>query len=139
MGRGSKTEKMRVEKFEDLEAWKEARKLTHFIYNLTKSFSRDFGLRDQIQRSAASTMANIAEGFDSGSDQHFIQFLSYSRRSASEVQSHLYVALDNKYISDEEFQKAYDNANSVRKLCVGLIKYLKEFKTRDRRPVTRDH
>lgn len=119
---------MRIEKFEDLDAWKEARKLTNLVYKLTRKpkFSKDFSLRDQIQRSATSTMANIAEGFDSGSDQHFVQFLSYSRRSASEVQSHLYVALDNGYISNDEFQEAYENAKSVRRLCVGLIKYLKK-------------
>jgi four helix bundle protein len=39
-------------------------------------------------------MANIAEGFDAGSDAEFIRFLGYARRSASEVQSHLYIALD---------------------------------------------
>lgn len=124
---------MRIEQFEDLDAWKEARKLTRLIYRLTRKqrFSRDFSLRDQIQRSAVSTMSNIAEGFDSGSDQYFIQFLSYSRRSASEVQSHLYIALDNEYIAAEEFKEGYEIAVSVRRLCVGLIKYLK--KTRDPR------
>jgi len=121
---------MKIERFEDLDAWKEARILVHNIYKLVKrsNFSRDFALRDQIIRAAISTMSNIAEGFDSGSNQHFIQFLLYSRRSASEVQSELYIALDNKYISHEEFRESYFKAESVRKLCSGLITYLRKFK-----------
>ncbi len=118
---------MRIKNFEELDAWKEARKLTKQIYDPTnkRPFSRDFGLTNQIQRAAVSVMANIAEGFDSGSTKHFIQFLSYSRRSASELQSHLYVALDKDYISKDDFQKTYNQALSTRKLCLGLIRYLK--------------
>ena len=81
---------------EEIESWKEARELTKNIYGLTarQGFSRDFGLRDQIQRASVSIMANIAEGFDSGSNKSFISFLNYTYRSASEVQSLSYVALD---------------------------------------------
>jgi four helix bundle protein len=127
---------MNIKRFEDLDAWKEARKLTNIIYKLTmkSTFSKDYGLQDQIRRASISTMSNIAEGFDSGSNQYFIQFLSYSRRSASEVQSHLYIALDNDYILDAEFQETYKIAESVRRLCTGLIKYL----TRNPKPVTRN-
>ncbi|MFB6273721.1 MAG: four helix bundle protein [Salinibacter sp.] len=87
---------MRIDRFEDIQAWRAARELTRAIYDVTSRspFSRDFGLRDQIQRASVSIMANIAEGFDSASDQGFIQFLGYALRSATEVQSHLYVALD---------------------------------------------
>lgn len=129
---------MRIEKFEDLEAWKEARKLTKDIYNVTKEtpFCRDFGLKDQIRRASSSIMLNIAEGFDSGSDQQFVQFLVYSKRSCSEVQSILYIALDNQYINTEKFNSFYNQATLCRKLCFGLIKYLN--KTRDSRPRTRD-
>ena len=129
---------MTVNNFEDLDAWKEARKLTCQVYSLTSKtpFSKDFGLREQIQRAAVSCMSNIAEGFDSGTDQQFIQFLGYSKRSASEAQSLLYAALDNKYIDKAEFAASYALAISVRKLCSGFIKYLK--KTGDRRPETGD-
>ncbi|MFH1347962.1 MAG: four helix bundle protein [Candidatus Margulisiibacteriota bacterium] len=125
---------MVIKKFEDLDTWKEARKLTNLVYKLTKKihFSKDFSLRDQIQRATISTMANTAEGFDSGSNPHFIQFLTYSRRSASEVQSHLYVALDNKYITDIEFHETYAKAKSIQRLCMGLIKYLKKTRNSSR-------
>ena len=119
-----------------MDAWIKARELTALVYKLTKNFrfSKDFSLRDQIRRAAISTMSNIAEGFDSGSNQYFIQFLSYSRRSASEVQSQLYVALDNEYITEGEFENTYDKAQAARKICVGLIRYLK---TRNSQPETR--
>ena len=79
---------MKIEKFEDLESWKLARTLTNQIYTLTKQekFSKDFGLKDQIQRASVSVMANIAEGFDSRSDKSFINFLNYAYRSATEIQ-----------------------------------------------------
>ncbi len=79
-------------------------------------------------------MLNISEGFDSGTDQSFIQFLSYSRRSCSEVQSALYISLDTAYLSKESFDDLYKRTELVRKLITGLIKYLKT--TRD--PPTRD-
>jgi four helix bundle protein len=127
---------MKIKRFEDLNVWQEARSLTKTIYKITsiRPFAGDFGLRDQIRRASASIMLNIAEGFDSGSDQYFIQFLSYSRRSCSEVQSTLYISLDNSYLNKEDFNRLYEQTELIRKLIVGFIKYLK--KTRDSR--TRD-
>jgi len=121
---------MKIKQFEDIEAWKEARKLVNDIYKLTdeKLFSRDFGLKDQIQRAAVSCMSNIAEGFDSGTNLQFIQFLLYARRSSSEVQSILYVALDRHYITTQEFQDAYQEAKLAAKLINGFITYLKDAK-----------
>jgi four helix bundle protein len=118
---------MRIRKFEELDAWKESRKLTTLVYALTskQSFKKDFGLKEQIQRAAVSCMSNVAEGFDSDSDQQFIQFLVYAKRSASETQSILYVVLDMCYVDQEEFSSAYTLATNVRKLCSGFIKYLK--------------
>lgn len=119
---------MKIKRFEDLNVWQEARSLIKTIYKITsfKPFARDFGLRDQIRRASASIMLNIAEGFDSGSDQSFIQFLSYSRRSCSEVQSVLYISLDNSYLNENEFKSLYDQTELIRKLIVGLIKSLKK-------------
>ncbi len=121
---------MRIEKFEDIESWKLARELTNEIYRVTKlnNFSKDFGLKDQIQRASVSIMANISEGFDSGSDKSFINFLNYSYRSASEVQSLLYVVLDQKYISKNEFDFLYGKCKDIKNLIGGLIKYLKKKK-----------
>ncbi|MCX7840389.1 MAG: four helix bundle protein [Anaerolineae bacterium] len=117
---------MKIKRFEDLQAWQKARTLANLIYDLTEhsTFAKDFQLRDQIRRAASSVMHNIAEGFDSGSDLEFVRFLKMARRSASETQSELYLALDRKYITQEEMQKAYDLASEVKKLINGLIAYL---------------
>src|SRR5690349_19386763 len=98
-----------ITKFEDLQAWQEARKLTCEVYNLTSSgsFSHDFGLRDQIQRAAVYSMTSIAEGFDCDSRPEFARFLGIARRSAVEVQSLLYVALDAGYICQAIFKAEY--------------------------------
>jgi four helix bundle protein len=90
---------MTVQNFEDLNVWKQARQLTQEVYRLTKTekFSRDFGLRDQIQRAAISVMSNIAEGFERGGNQEFGQFLYVAKASCGEVRSQLYVALDQGY------------------------------------------
>ena len=120
---------MRIARFEEIESWKEARELTKSIYLFTgkAGFSRDFGLRDQIQRASVSIMANIAEGFDSGSGKSFINFLNYAYRSASEVQSLMYVALDCRYVKEQEFENCFKRASTIKKLIGGLIKYLKNF------------
>ena len=117
---------MKIEKFEDINAWKKARSLTKQVYRLTRKvkFSRDFGLKDQIQRAAVSIMSNIAEGFDSNRNKEFTKFLEYSKRSASEVQSELYVALDQTYINREEFTSCYEQAEECKKLIIGFIKHL---------------
>jgi four helix bundle protein len=117
---------MRIDKFEDIEAWQLARELTHKIYELTKKpmFARDFGLKGQIQDAAGSSMHNIAEGFDSETNREFVRFLRYAKRSCSEVQSELYIALDQKYISQDEFQDIYNHAGRTRAAIRGFIKYL---------------
>ena len=118
---------MKITRFEDIESWKEARILTKKIYRLSKMqvFSRDFGLRDQIQRAAVSIMSNIAEGFDGGSHKAFANFLTYSYRSATEVQSLLYVALDSEYINESDFQDCFDQSTKAKRLIGGFIKYLR--------------
>ncbi len=121
---------MKIKRFEDIESWIEARELTKVIYATTnkEKFRRDFGLKDQIQRASVSIMANIAEGFDSRSDKAFLNFLNYAYRSTSEVQSLLYAALDQKYISKEEFENYYQMCKRIQGLIGGLIKYLKSVK-----------
>jgi len=123
---------MRIDKFEDIDAWKEARKLNKIVYEISTRdpFKRDFGLTSQIQRGSVSVMANIAEGFDRQSDKEFIQYLYIASSSASEIQSHLYVALDLAYINEEEFKNLYEQAKKVKKLINGFIAYLKGKKTK---------
>ncbi len=121
---------MKIERFEDIRAWQQARELTNLVYALTErgDFSKDFRLRDQIQGAAGSVMHNIAEGFDDGSDAEFIRFMKYARRSASEVQSEIYLALDRKYISTEDFECVYNMATSAKKSINASIAYLRKSK-----------
>ena len=93
----------------DIEAWQLARELTRKVYRLTKKpgFTKDYGLKRQIQDAAGSSMHNIAEGFDSETNAEFIRFLRYAKRSCTEVQSELYVALDEEYISPNKFKDVY--------------------------------
>ena len=116
-----------IRRFEDIEAWKKGRELAKDIYAATDKgkFAKDYGLKDQIRRAAVSIMANVAEGFDANSDDEFVRFLSYALRSAAEVQSHLYVAADQGYISKDEFTQLYDQATEAKKLLSGFIRYLK--------------
>jgi len=125
---GRRKEKMKIMRFEDLECWQEARRLTRSVYGYTKrsTFSKDYRLSGQITGAAISTMNNICEGFDSRSNKEFIRFLIYSRRSCSEVQNCMYIALDQNYISENEFQNTYDHCAKVRKMIDGLIRYLKK-------------
>jgi len=118
---------VRIERFEDIEAWQMARALTNSIYAASRAagFDRDFGLRDQIQRASGSIMHNIAEGFDAGSNAEFVRFLVYAQRSCTEVQSELYVALDQHYIPEALFVELYQ-AGAVIKAKIGaFIKYLR--------------
>lgn len=118
---------MAIEKFEDIEAWQVGRNLTQAIYQVTAEgkFAKDFGLRDQIQRATVSIMANVVEGFDSQSNKAFIQFLGYALRSATEVQSHLYVALDQGYVSREVFDDLYQRAVKTKSIIHGFMRYLR--------------
>ena len=117
---------MRIDRFEEIEAWQLARELTIKVYGITKKaeFTRDFGLKGQIQKAAGSSIHNIAEGFDSETNPEFIRFLRYAKRSCTEVQSELYVALDQDYITTAEFQDVYDHAGRTRAAIRGFIKYL---------------
>lgn len=123
-----------ITRFEEIEAWKTARELTHMVYalgNLT-GFNRDFGLRDQICRAAVSAMINVAEGFESYTDVQFINFLGTARASADEVRAQLYVALDQKYIAEEQFRETYSTAEKCARQIAKFISYL-ESNPRQRR------
>jgi four helix bundle protein len=118
---------MSVRYFEDLDVWNEARRLTNEVYAATQDagFSKDFGLRDQVQRAAVSIMSNIAEGFERGGNQEFIQFLYIAKGSCGEVRSQLYVALDQGYISKDRFTELLNSFKRLSGMLSGLIDYLK--------------
>jgi len=116
----------KIKRFEDIEAWKKARELTKEIYKVSSAsrFAKDFGLRDQIRRASVSIMLNIAEGFARKTDKEFAQFLVHSHGSAAEVQSALYVALDQKYITREQFEFLYSLAEEISKKIMNFTLYL---------------
>src|SRR5574341_1311003 len=117
---------MKITRFEDIDAWKAARKLMNSVYDATKSreFGPDFSLIRQIRRAAVSAMANVAEGFDAASDPEFRRVLRIGRRSVTEVQSHLYVALDQGYLEEKRFQRLYEESMETKRLMGGFLRYL---------------
>ena len=119
---------MKLSKFEDLDCWKEARQLTRQVYEAigrNQTWQKDLRLCGQMQGAAVSVMANIAEGFVRHSDKEFVQFLFVAMASAAEVQSHLYVAVDQKYLLPETFDSIYAQAEKTSRIISGLIKYLR--------------
>ena len=122
---------MKITRFEDIEAWQEARKLVKTVYEVIRKnpeFRKDFRLVGQVQDASVSAMSNIAEGFSRKGNREFIQFLFISKSSAAEVQSQFYVALDQGYVSQDDFDKVYNQAEVVSKLDSGFIKYLQSQK-----------
>jgi four helix bundle protein len=117
---------MQIESFEDIESWKKAREMTKLVYRHSKrsEFARDFGLRDQIRRASTSIMSNIAEGFERGGDKEFLQFLSTAKGSCGEVRSQLYVALDQEYLTQPDFEELRKMTVSISRLIAGFMKYL---------------
>ncbi|SRR5258705_5744498 len=117
-----------IKKFEDLEIWQIARILCQNVFQFAnrENFSRDYKLMHQINGSSGSAMDNIAEGFERGSKNEFIQFLGIAKGSAAEVKSQLYRATDRKYITKDEFNTNYILAEKISKGCNGLISYLNQ-------------
>jgi four helix bundle protein len=117
----------KIERFEDIDAWKKARELTKIIYDVTGQgkIAADFPLRDQLRRAAVSIMANIAEGFEREGNKEFRQFLAVAKGSVGEVKSLLYVALDAGLTSTEQFLRLTALAEEVSRLLAGFLRYLK--------------
>ena len=121
---------MKIRKFEELNIWKQALKITKEIYDLTskKEFSKDFGLKDQIRRAIVSVSSNIVEGFEKNNNNEFVRFLKIAKGSAGEVRNQLYIALAIEYMSKEEFQKVNDSLESLAAQIGSFIVYLKRKK-----------
>lgn len=115
-----------ITRFEEIEASKTARQLTTLIYRLSKLgvFAKDYGLKDQIRRASVSIMSNLAEGFESRTDVQFSNYLGHAKASAGEVRSQLYVAFDLRYISQEQFDEAYELADKSARQVNRFAAYL---------------
>lgn len=117
-----------VKFFEELKVWKMSRSLSRVIYLLThkSEFSKDYKLKDQIRASSGSAMDNIAEGFERNSRKEFIQFLTVAKGSAGETRSQLHRALDQNYITQDEFEPAKAMCLSLARMFYAFIKHLNE-------------
>jgi four helix bundle protein len=115
---------MKIEKFEDIQTWQKANKLALDVYKMFNS-SKDFSFRDQIRRAAVSVMNNIAEGYERHGNKEFRHFLYISKGSCAEVRSMLYLALELKYIDQEEFQKLANQTVEISKMLSAFIKSIK--------------
>ncbi|HEY5609795.1 MAG TPA: four helix bundle protein [Thermoanaerobaculia bacterium] len=117
---------MRFRTFEEIDAWQKSRELNRAISRVTRRppWCRDFVLRNQTEKASLSIMSNIAEGFERNGNAEFVQFLFISKASCGEVRSQLYVALDEEYISGDEFHLLSERAKEVSRLLGGLITYL---------------
>jgi four helix bundle protein len=118
----------RIERFEDVQAWQAARELANAIYDASRNpnFERDFRFRDQIRAAAVSVMSNIAEGFESQGNRNFIRYLYLAKGSAGEVRAQLYVALDQGYITQEQFDALRAKSEDISRLLAGFIRYLSQ-------------
>jgi four helix bundle protein len=119
---------MKITRFEDVECWQEARKLVQMVYDSVKrnaAFQKDLRFMGQITAAAVSVMNNIAEGWAAQSNAEFIRFLTYSRRSCAEVQNCGYVAMDQRYLDEEQFQEIYAKALKTTQIIDGLLRYLR--------------
>jgi len=117
----------KIERFEDIEAWKKARELNKLIYGVTAQgkISADFSLKDQLRRASVSIMANIAEGFERDGNKEFRQFLAMAKGSVGEVKALLFVALDAGLISSEQIDQLMALADETSRLIAGFLRYLK--------------
>jgi four helix bundle protein len=118
---------MQIKNFEDLEIWKESRRLTRHVYDLSRGpkVSKDFSLRDQIRSAVVSIMSNIAEGFERGGNQEFIQHLYIAKGSCGEVRSQLYVAHDQKYVEQNQMESLLIIVKRLSVMIKHLIDHLK--------------
>ncbi|MBN2389410.1 MAG: four helix bundle protein [Anaerolineae bacterium] len=119
----------KIERFEEILSWQSGRELCNLVYTLTKNeaFSRDFGLRDQIRRAAVSVISNIAEGFESQNNRTFVRYLYIAKASSGEVRAQAYIALDQSYISQEEFDQLYALSTQTSRRIAGFIIYLEQY------------
>jgi four helix bundle protein len=111
-----------------LDVWVEARKLTNDIYDISKDFPKDelYGLANQIRRCAVSIPSNIAEGCGRQTTKDTIHFLHISRGSLYEVETQCFLALDQKYLTQEKFNQTFESIQSLKRLLNGFINYYKK-------------
>jgi four helix bundle protein len=114
---------MKINQFEEITSWQKSKELILEVYKIFKN-NRDYSFKDQIQRCAISIINNIAEGFERSGNKEFKYFLFMAKGSCGEFRSMLYLAVELKYISKEEFEKLHQLSLEISRLISGLIKTL---------------
>ena len=116
----------KIEKFEDLKCWQESRILARMVFKITENgqLSKNFGLKDQIQRAGVSVMNNIAEGFTRHNNKEFRRYLTIAQSSNAEVLSMLYLLDDIGFAKKEDIENLRIQANKTRHMILAMIKYL---------------
>ena len=116
-----------IRRFTEIAAWQKGRELVKRIYELTRQepFSRDWGLKDQIQRAAVSICSNIAEGFERSGNKEFANFLWIAKGSVGEVSSQLYNAKDCGYVNEETFASIQEDLKLISTMLYNLIRSMK--------------
>lgn len=116
--------------YKNLMIWNKGRALRLAIYKLAESFPshENYNLTSQINRSALSIPANIAEGSAYDSDTMFIKYLSIALGSLVETESHLYLAFDVKYINDSQLNELLVSTDELKRMIIGFINKLKNKK-----------
>jgi four helix bundle protein len=114
---------MKIDRFEDIIAWRKAKEFTISIYKEFKD-SKDFSFRDQIQRASVSVMNNSAEGYERKTNNEFKYFLHMAKGSCGKVRSMLYLAKELNTISKESCEEKYNLSEETSNILSGLIKAL---------------
>ena len=115
-------------KIEDINVWKESIDLVLYIYKLinqSKIFQKDYGLKDQVQKSAVSIPSNISEGFERETNAEFIRFLYIAKGSCGELRTQLLIVYKLGYINEENFNYTDDKCKYIASMLANLIKSLK--------------
>ena len=122
----------KIERFEDLEIWKEAVAVGVDTYNLTSQgkLKNDYSSKDQLRRAAISISNNIAEGFEYNNNKSFVRFLGFAKGSAGELRSNLYVLKEAEVILIEDYESMHRKLVALSKSIGGFIRYLKDFESK---------
>ena len=121
-----------VKSFEDLRIWQDSRELVFKIYAVFGAktpASRDYGFRDQIQRSSVSIMNNISEGYERSGDAEFYHFLSIAKGSCGELRNMLYIAEDLNYLIEKDAVNLRDASRNISKGIAALMRHLNQDKS----------
>lgn len=115
-----------IQKFEDLICWQRARELANFIFDITdRAQFKDFDLKRQIRRAGISPLSNIAEGFDRGTRNEFIDALFIAKGETGEVRAQLYISFDRQYISEHDLSRGLGLTDEVARLIQSFVDKVK--------------